>query len=208
MYTESYKLDAGPLFWEFLFCSCSAPLYGLTLPCPLTGSMPCPWFPIMHSYSYLPSMKWVSYTCRANESESQVNLLSICFSLTELSSTLSSHPQDQAWARPPLQTHSLTLLPVNCNCLAIILNHDFAYRTDFPRRLWAPSGRNEAIITVPALEESFTRRRHSVHLSWVNELILIEVLRKTIKGNTSLDVIFLKKAIIFMYKTKVLFSNH
>ena len=49
----------------------------ITLP---LGSMACPWFPIMHSYSYSSKYEMGFLYLPTNESESQVNVLSICFS--------------------------------------------------------------------------------------------------------------------------------
>lgn len=147
------------------------------------GSMPCPWFPIMHSYSYSSKYEMGFLYLPTNESESQVNVLSICFSSDWIIfNAFHLHPQDQAQAQLPLQTHSLTsACELQLHLLSYLIMTLLTGQI-FPEDCELLQGRDEAIITVPALEESFTHRSHSVHLSWVNELILIEVLRKLLKA--------------------------
>lgn len=110
----------------------------ITLP---LGSMACPWFPIIHSYSYSSKYEMGFLYMPTNESESQINVLSICLSCDWIifqPFSSSSHPQDLATASSA-DTFTYSCL-WTATAFAIILNHDFVYKTDFPRRLWAPSG--------------------------------------------------------------------
>ena len=162
----------------------------ITLP---LGSMACPWFPIIHSYSYSSKYEMGFLYMPTNESESQINVLSICLSCDWIifqPFSSSSHPQDLAKAWPPLQTHSLTLAyELQLHLLSYLIMTLFT-RQIFPEDYELLQGRDEAIITVPALEKSFTHRRHSVHFVLSEWIDTYRSAQKTIKGNTPLDTIF------------------